>query len=226
MRNVKIVVGVLIVIFVGLHLLIRNNPYIREFRHYVKSKNDYYTQEYKRRISPVYYIDTLHVPEPLILAIDSSYYILSNKYCLDTLDLYRGMSEHIAIKCSQTNLYRSFPVASPPYYNNKMLNYFNNSVSYIHIDQFFIDKYAKLQLTDTRYKLYTFKEGYIPQTFVLMCMASEIKPVYSLVSGTVDQYSDDDMINISFSKQYSLCLAPVYPKDSLRTMYYNINIMQ
>lgn len=215
MKHTKIFL-ITILILTGAYLIIHKflvvdgMPLIHHIHFENESKKEFYEREYNNRLEPSFCIDTLNVPDPRILVIDSTYYIISNKYLSDTTNLDLIIAERLAIRCCELIWYTGFPNTSPPYYNKKLKKFFDRHVN---INEYFTSEFAILEFKHANYKLYSFKKEYVPETFLLMCMATKIKPIYSLISGTDDQYSDDDLIGMSYNCEYMLVLAPIYPLD-------------
>lgn len=197
-------------------LIILVYPEIRSYIWRYNLELDLYSEEYNKRILPIYLIDTLHIPSPRILQKDSLYFIISNNYCTDTINTDEMISNNKAIRCFSSNWW----VWDLRFYycnNKKLYEYYECTIP---INEYFVDHYASWEKAGPNYTLYKFRARYKPESFLLISKASRIDPVYSLIKGTTDVYSDDHIIDLSFSNEYILTLAPMYTLELRNTMEY------
>lgn len=161
--------------------------------------------KYPDLISPIYYIDTFRIVDPRIAIIDSVPYIFSF-----------NSGENISTKDDFFNQKGLIPFLTPHLHSYRTIDYlkiygyderkktFQDMVtqSEFYFDELFLEDDSLLGIPIYRF-------AFEPQMFLLTLIAP-------IDSGRTAIGHEDSILDIYFSKDYNLALAPIYTKKDLK----------
>jgi hypothetical protein len=158
---------------------------------------------YPDLISPIYYIDTFQVISPRVAVVDSIPYIFSGMMPFEDKEGFLMQKGVVRYLTPEMNFHRAIYYARIHEYQNvsKTLYLLMNQNEFYFDEMFFqIDSIDNIPV---------FKFVYEPETYLLTLIST-------IDSVVMDAGHEDVVMDIIFSKNYMLALAPIYRKEDLR----------
>lgn len=161
--------------------------------------------KYPDLISPIYYIDTFRIVDPRIAIIDSVPYIFSfnDVETFSTKDDFLNQKGLIPFLTPHLHFYRTIDYLEIYGYDERKKT-FQDMVTQ---SEFYFDKLFLKD--DSLFSIPINRFAFVPEMFLLTLIA----PIDSVKTAIGHE---DSILEIYFSKDYGLALAPIYTKKDLK----------
>lgn len=161
-------------------------------------------------ISPIYYLDTIHINNPLLVIVDSLTYVVPKKIMEeeispDSLIINKNVVRYLPDY--------SYLVDSYDVYKKSKLRDIAEINDFIEVSFTTI-----IDTISDRVKVYKFK--YEPKSFILILIVQKATPIFEW-NEELKSYSDDNITDVIFSKEYVLAVIPIFDKRDRKLIINN-----